>query len=149
LDYEEGQYRWPSEKTGIPSDVVPEGLSAFDLLFPTRSGWLRSREPYSRVKTMGLMPVPFLGIGANFCRPLFAQDGEYASLRTRGRYTKRDLARWNNNLCEYLQRYGQSVAKRTTEAGKPGPFTETTTGEAGARVGFTVKPETTDSLPWF
>jgi hypothetical protein len=141
LDHESEQYSWLSDRTGMPCDVIPEALSAFDLLFPTQRGWLRSQGPNSRVKVMALMPVPFLGIGANLCRLLFAEDGEFASLRTSGNFTQRDLLRWNNNLCEYLTRYGLSDSERTTKAGRPGRSTETSTAGVGAHIGFTVEPQ--------
>ena len=141
LDHENEQYSWLSDHTGMPCDVIPEALSAFDLLFPTPHGWLRSQEPYSRVKVMALMPVPLLGVGANLCRLLFAEDGEFASLCTGGSFTQRDLLRWNNNLCEYLTRYDASDSKRTTKAGRPGRSTDTSTAGAPANIGFTVEPQ--------
>ena len=100
----EDEYRWLGEKAGVPADEVPRALTCYDILFPTDGGWFRDLTPSSEIRVLTLMPVPYMGIGANLRRLRYAPDQEFEGLSLSGKYTLSDLARWNNNLVAYLRR---------------------------------------------
>ena len=104
LDHLSDEYAWLGEKAGLPAAEVPRALEAYDVLFPTESGWFKDLSPKSHIRVLSMMPVPYQGIGANLRRLRYAPDQSYDSLDIEGAYTKSDLVRWNNNLVAYLQR---------------------------------------------
>lgn len=104
LDRLGDEYAWLGEKAGMPVAEVPRALEAYDVLFPTESGWFKDLSPNSHIQVLSMMPVPYQGIGANLRRIRYAHEQSYESLKLEGVYTMNDLAKWNNNLVAYLQR---------------------------------------------
>jgi hypothetical protein len=104
LDHLSDEYAWLGEKAGLPAAEVPQALQAYDVLFPTESGWFKDLSPNSHIRVLSMMPVPYQGIGANLRRFRYAPDQSYDALAVDGAYTKNDLVGWHNNLVHYLQR---------------------------------------------
>lgn len=113
----EEEYHVLSVLSGVPEDEVGIALSAFDCLFPLESGsWLMDR-PNTTIKILKFMPLPFSGIGANFRRIYYRQDGgsaDFAHLKDvlSGRYTVGDLIKFNNLAVEYLSKSKELVVRK-------------------------------------
>jgi hypothetical protein len=45
---------------------------------------------------MKMFPVPYMGIGANYRRIMHTASAKYEDLTLSGKYTMRDLFKWNN-----------------------------------------------------
>lgn len=102
------EYSMLSELTNIPVDEIDNALSAFDILFPTKnSSWLYDI-PYTKIRMLRFMPIPFSGIGANFRRIIYS-DGEdkcdYDNLKSQlpDDFTYSDILKFNNLPIEYLK----------------------------------------------
>ena len=50
----------------------------------------------SNVEVMKMFPVPYMGIGANYRRIMHTASAKYEDLTLSGKYTMRDLFKWNN-----------------------------------------------------
>ena len=98
-EIKEREYELLSEKTGVDIDEIDNALSALDILFPTKDGWLFTH-PTSRIRETSLFSMPFRGIGAYY-RGLMYTDpkDEKASFKDIGlsnRAAVKDLTKWNN-----------------------------------------------------
>ena len=102
-DYEEKEYEILSQKTGIPVGEIPNALDAYQILFPLNGGWFRDLPPHSNIKVMKLFPVPFMGVGANYRRLLYAKSRKFEDLELTGTYTLNDLIKWNRLTVEVLK----------------------------------------------
>lgn len=102
LDYEEVEYQHLSDQTGIPIDEIPNALDAYETLFPSAEGWFLDL-PYSNIKVLKMFPVPFMGVGANYRRLKYTENGKFDELELTGMHTLRDLAKWNNLTVEVLK----------------------------------------------
>jgi hypothetical protein len=98
-DYVEEEYKILSKKTGIPTDEIPNALKAFDILFPTRSGWFIDLGANSNISALTMFSVPFRGIGAHYRTKIYA---DLPKLKLTGLYTRSDLAKWNNLAIKVL-----------------------------------------------
>jgi hypothetical protein len=96
----EDDYNGLSEQTGIPATEIPSALQAFDLMFPTSTGWLRNvtNTAYSLIT---MVPASFQGLGA-WHRLLRSGHSEYPQLGLSGHYTTQDLARRHNQFVRLL-----------------------------------------------
>jgi len=101
LDYEAQEYALLAEKTGIPVESIDRALDVYDLLFPHAGGWF-GKTGTANIKFLKLFSVPFMGVGANYRRLRYTDDGKYESLELGGQYTLSDLVHWNNLLVEVL-----------------------------------------------
>lgn len=103
LDYEEQEYRWLSEKTGIPEVEIPDALQAFDILFPVSKSWLFEPKD-ARIRLLQLFSVPFMGLGANLRKYLYTGTLSLAELELTGANTLGYLTKWyylgRDSLCE-------------------------------------------------
>jgi len=101
-DYEEREYEVLSQKTGIPKEEIPNAFEAYQILFPRKDGWFMDL-PSSNVKMMRMFPVPFMGVGANYRRFLYTENGKFEELELTGLHTRDDLIKWNNLVVEVLK----------------------------------------------
>lgn len=102
-DYKESEYRLLSEKTGIPIDEIDNALNVFDVLFPTEGGWF-TKTSNSNIKLLKAFPMPFRGIGVNYRREIYlGEDGKYNQLKLTGKYTLKDIVKWNNLAYQILE----------------------------------------------
>jgi hypothetical protein len=101
-DYEEQEYKILSEKTGIPLEEIPNAFSAYEQLFPMNDGWFIDLK-YSNIRMIKLFPVPFMGIGANYRRLLYASNSEFDDLIAKKTFTIKDLKKWNNLAIDILK----------------------------------------------
>ncbi len=100
---EKEEYELLSEISGVPSEEVPGALHVFDLLFPMENGSWIVEVPYSDTIQLAMMPVPFSGVGANFRRLLYSNEGKYENLKSQvSSFTYKDLLKWNDLLVTYL-----------------------------------------------
>jgi len=102
-DYEEKEYEFLSQKTGIPIDEVSAALESYQILFPKDDGWFIDLSPKSNIKIMKMFPVPFMGIGANFRRLIYTGFKEFENLKLTGDHTLDDLIKWNNLAVQVLK----------------------------------------------
>jgi len=100
-DYEEREYGLLAEKTGIPKEEIPNAFASYEILFPGADGWFMDLSA-SNIRLMKLFPVPFLGIGANYRRLMYTDDGKWEHLELSGLHTRNDLIKWNNVTVELL-----------------------------------------------
>lgn len=103
------EYRILSELSGVPTEEVPEGLKAFDQLFPLDTGGWFIDKPQTSIRILQFMPLPFSGLGANFRRHYYRTDdssNSYGDLEGKltGKYTVNDLIKFNNLAVEYLSK---------------------------------------------
>lgn len=112
----EDEYHILSELSGVPEDEVSVAMGAFDLLFPLSDGsWLLDK-PYTTIRILKFMPLPFSGLGANFRKLYYRRDNgdvDYPYLREilSGTYTVGDLIKFNNLAIEYLSKAKELVVK--------------------------------------
>jgi hypothetical protein len=102
LDYEEQEYNFLSQKTGIPVDEIPNAFSAYDLLFPIDIGWFLEL-PRSNIRSIRLFSVPFMGVGANLRRFLYTEKASYMDLKLTREHTFDNLIKWNNLTAKLLR----------------------------------------------
>ena len=100
-DYEEQEYTLLSEKTGIPKEEIPNALASYEILFPRAGSWFMDLSS-SNVRIMKLFSVPYLGIGANYRRLMYADGGKWEGLELTGLHTHNDLIKWNNVTVDLL-----------------------------------------------
>ena len=103
-DYEEKEYEVLSQKTGIPTEEIPNALEAYQILFPRDDGWFMDLSPNSNIEMMKMFPVPFTGVGANYRRLLYTESGKFEDLNLTGMHTLNDLIKWNNLTVEVLKK---------------------------------------------
>lgn len=96
-DFENEEYEYMSEHTGVPVDQIPNAFDAFNKLFPTNNGWMHNF-PKSNISWHKFFPLPLSGIGANHRRIIHSEIQEYDDLflKIKGVHTKTDLIKWNN-----------------------------------------------------
>ena len=104
LEREEEEYRLLSKKTGIPVQEIPKALQVYEILFPLEKGWFMDLSPNSRIRLIRMHSVPFMGIGANLRRLVYAENKRFDGLELSGLHTVDDLIKWNNLLVEVLQK---------------------------------------------
>jgi len=102
-DYEEREYELMSQKTGIPVEEIPKALEVYQILFPQKDGWFIDFSPSSNIRVLRMFPVPFMGIGANYRKWVYTKHGMFEELKLSGKYTLRDLSKWNNLTVEVLK----------------------------------------------
>lgn len=100
-DYEEQEYSIISKKTGIPEDEIQNALDSYNILFPLADGWFDDLSPHSAIKRMKMFPVPFMGVGANYRREMYAgkendEVNPVSKIPVSTPLTRRDLVKWNN-----------------------------------------------------
>jgi hypothetical protein len=81
------EYADLAKETGVPIAEIPAALGAFDMLFPTTSGWFREMPNDSR-KVLILMPAAMRGIGS-YRRLLRTGKDEYSELGYKDATTNR------------------------------------------------------------
>lgn len=101
------EYHILSKLSGVPEEEVETALTAFDVLFPLSSGTWFFDKPYTTIKILQFMPLPFSGLGANFRRIYYRADDQHYSYDDLGKlltgqYTLSDLNKFNNLAVEYL-----------------------------------------------
>jgi hypothetical protein len=101
-DYEEEEYEFLSQKTGIPRDEIPTALESYLILFPQDDGWFMDLRN-SNIKLMKMFPVPFMGVGANYRRLIYTESEKFEDLKLTGMHTLNDLIKWNNLTIKVLQ----------------------------------------------
>lgn len=104
-DKQEDEYKLLSEITGIPVTEIDNALSVFDLLFPIEKGWFANNF-HSSIKILKLMPSPFCGIGVNLRKDVYCKNKQLEELKnifSEG-YTYKDLIKYNNLVCSYLEK---------------------------------------------
>lgn len=103
-DIKEREYELLSSRTGIPVSHIDNAFDSFNKLFPRRDGWFQQLNN-SNVRFHKLFPVPFRGVGANFRRLIYTNDGTYDDLKKMitGPMTFNDLIKWNNLAYEILK----------------------------------------------
>lgn len=102
-DYEGKEYEVLSQRTGIPTEEIPNALEAYQILFPRKDGWFMDLSTTSNIKALKMFPVPFMGIGANYRRLLYTETKKFEDLKLTGMHTLNDLIKWNNLTVEVLQ----------------------------------------------
>lgn len=104
-DYEEKEYEILSQKTGIPRDEIPNAFTSYQVLFPLDDGWFTDLYPHSEIKIIKMFPMPFRGVGANYRRGLYLENGNdpITSLEVSGAWTKNELIKWNNLAVHVLE----------------------------------------------
>lgn len=102
-DYEEKEYEVLSQKTGIPTEEIPNALEAYQILFRREDGWFMGLSPASNIKMLKMFPVPFMGVGANYRRLLYTDAEKFEDLKLNGIHTLNDLIKWNNLTVKVLQ----------------------------------------------
>jgi len=103
-DYKEKEYEILSQKTGIPTEEIPNALEAYQILFPREDGWFMDLSPASNIKMLKMFPVPFMGVGANYRRLLYTESEKFEDLSLTGTHTLDDLIKWNNLTIEVLKK---------------------------------------------
>jgi len=101
-DYKEHEYKILSMKTGIPISEIENALNSYNKLFPVAQGWFKAGNHNSNITTMNFMPVPFMGVGANYRKRIYTETNDYDSLNLTGTHTKNNLIRWNNLTVKVL-----------------------------------------------
>ena len=98
-DFEEEEYQYLSENTGIPIEEIPNAFDAFNKLFPGIDDWFFDL-PHSNIRWHRFFPICLSGIGANHRRFLHLDTDEktYEELEelVGGQHTMSDLIKWNN-----------------------------------------------------
>ncbi len=102
-DYEEQEYELLFNKTGIPVEEIPKALGVYQKLFTQENGWFKDLSPISNIKVLKMFPVPFMGIGANYRRLLYTKSKDFKDLELTGKYTLKDLIKWNNLTAKVLR----------------------------------------------
>jgi hypothetical protein len=101
-DYEEKEYQLLSQKTGIPVEEIPNALDSYQILFPVQDGWFMDLAQ-SNIRVMKMFPVPFMGVGANYRRYVYAPSRKFDELKLTGMHTRGDLSKWNNLTIKVLE----------------------------------------------
>lgn len=103
-DIQDKEYKLLSERTGIPLSHIDIAFDSFNKLFPRKDGWFQQLGN-SNIKFHRLFPIPFRGVGANFRRLIYTNNGEYNDLKENltGPMTFNDLIKWNNLAYEILK----------------------------------------------
>jgi hypothetical protein len=96
-DIKDKEYKLLSEKTGIPVEEIPNAFDAFNKLFPRNGGWF-FKFPKSSIEWHNFFPIAFSGLGANYRRLVYTNDGDYDNLykMLSSDMTAADLSKWNN-----------------------------------------------------
>jgi len=100
-DCKDEEYKFLSQKTGIPVEEIENALNAYDILFPTSGGWFsRVNASISNIREIKMFPVPFKGIGVEYRRLIYTESGKLEELGSKlnGKYTLDDLKKWHNCL---------------------------------------------------
>lgn len=100
-DLKEREYELFARYTGVPASEIPNALDAYEKLFPMESGWFVD-VPNSRIETIKMTSVPFMGVGANVRRLAYADSKDFEKIPTGGQFTVADLKKWNNVAVELL-----------------------------------------------
>ena len=95
-DYKEKEYEMLSKITGIPISEIPNAFNAYDALFPIPDGWFQELTPNSNIRVIKMFSIPFMGIGANLRLFKYTKNNKYDELSVSGKFTLRDLKKWNN-----------------------------------------------------
>jgi hypothetical protein len=105
LDFKDKEYQLLADKTGIDESEIDNALSAMDILFPTKGGWLRQNKKSNILEAI-FFPMPFRGLGANYRRLMYTgtedKHGQYDDLGISNIFTYNDLIKWNNLTVEIL-----------------------------------------------
>jgi len=101
-DYKEQEYKILSLKSGIPVTEIDTALAVYQKLFPVNGGWFVGPSGNSNIKHMKMMPLPFMGIGANYRKAIYTEDDSFESLKLTGTYTLSNLISWNNLAVEVM-----------------------------------------------
>lgn len=101
-DYIDSEYKLLSIKSGIPVSEIDNAFSSYGKIFPLSGGWFINGSANSKIKIMKLSSVPFMGIGANYRRLIYAENAKFENLNLTGSYTRSDLISWNNQVIEIL-----------------------------------------------
>lgn len=99
LDIKEKEYQLISENTGIPIEEIPLAFEAYNKLFPISGGWLYQL-PKKQILWHRFFPIAYSGVGANYRRILYAEDGkdgyeELSKVLSKDN-TMKDIIKWNN-----------------------------------------------------
>ncbi len=107
-DKKSDEYQLLSSITKIPIENIPNAFNAFDKLFPLGEGksWM-IQQPNTQITVMQFFPLPLSGIGANFRRMKYKNEGDdsYNNLSkqlTPG-HSIDDIIKWNNLAYRYLE----------------------------------------------
>jgi len=105
-DLRDQEYEILSHKTGIPVNEIPKAFDAFNKLFPHSGGWFY-KFPTSEIEWHNFFPIALCGIGANYRRMVYADDGNYESLEKKitGKMTMADLIKWNNLVYRIIKNW--------------------------------------------
>jgi len=95
-DYKDQDYKLLSLKSGMPVSAIDRALSVYEILFPVSDGWFIGPTRNSNIRHMKMLPLPFLGIGANYRKAMYTEDDSFHSMNISGTYTMSDLIKWNN-----------------------------------------------------
>lgn len=102
-DYETEEMTLLSHKTGVPIQEIPNAFEAYEILFPIEGSWFTESE-WNNIRLMKLLPVPFMGVGANIRRAVYGKDLEWEGILHTAKHTVNDLVKWNNTLVSLLIR---------------------------------------------
>ncbi len=102
-DYEKEEMTLLSKKTGIPIQEIPNAFEAYEILFPLEGGWFTESE-WNNIRLIKLLPVPFMGVGANIRRMIYGKDQDWEGISHKAKHTVNDLVKWNNTLVSLLMR---------------------------------------------
>jgi hypothetical protein len=102
-DRKETEFRWLSERTGIPYDEIPAALKVFDVLFPRPGGesWIVRPGP-TQCNVVMMVPTPFKGLGAYERIRIHGLMRSYEELGYTD-YTSRDLGTWTLSAIHFLR----------------------------------------------
>lgn len=92
--------RWLSRQTGVPLEEIPDGLRAFDELFPLPSGSWIVPVKGTPLRVMRMMPLAFRGVGA--VQRLFRRGEANYDRFGAGFLGRRNLITWHNGLIRLL-----------------------------------------------
>lgn len=101
-DYKRQDYMLLSMKSGIPVEHIDKAITSYSSLFPVCGGWFKEGNSNSNIKTMKMMCIPFMGIGANLRIRTYSDNKSLESLALTGTYTRSNLASWNNLVVDML-----------------------------------------------
>ena len=102
-DYEEQEYALLAKKTGIPKEEIPNALASYEILFPRDDSWFMDLRS-SNIQLIKLFSVPFQGIGANYRRLVYTDNGKFKDLKLTGLHTRDDLVKWNDVTAKLLSK---------------------------------------------
>jgi hypothetical protein len=101
-DLKDREHELFARYTGVPASEIPNALGAYEKLFPMKRGWFVDLAPNSRIETIKMMSMPFMGVGANVRRLAYADSKDFEKIPTGGQFTVADLKKWNNVAVDLL-----------------------------------------------